>query len=334
MLVHFRLNVPQYLSDEVLTMLENDTRVTNLVLHSGASVKPRGDAIEADVAREAASFVLDDLDALGLDVHGGIVISQPMGTPFRAAEEVERQAHGDPDDAVIWRLVERSADVASRPTYNYLTFLIIATSLASIAVLTDSSVLVVGAMVVGPEFATVAAVCVGAVLGKWALAGRALWLLTWSFVVAILAIAVLSWLGLQMHFFTAEMVTRPRPQTGFIWRPDKWSFIVAVWAGAAGVLALAIDKTSAMVGVFISVTTVPAAGNLALGLATRIPEEIIGSAEQLGMNIAGMILAGIVTLVVQRMIWRRLGADRRFRLSRLLSPAGIRRRPDPTRANA
>ena len=45
-------------------------------------------------------------------------------------------------------------------------------------------------------------------------------------------------------------------------------------AGAAGVLALAIQKTATMVGVFISVTTVPAAGNLALGLALGEPGEI------------------------------------------------------------
>ena len=31
---------------------------------------------------------------------------------------------------------------------------------------------------------------------------------------------------------------RPRPQTGFIWHPDRWSFIVALMAGAAGVLAM------------------------------------------------------------------------------------------------
>ena len=77
------------------------------------------------------------------------------------------------------------------------------------------------------------------------------------------------------------MVTRPRPNTGFIWHPDMWSFMVALVAGAAGVLALAIEKTSTMVGVFISVTTVPAAGNLALGLAvgeTRRDPRVAGPA--------------------------------------------------------
>jgi hypothetical protein len=38
-------------------------------------------------------------------------------------------------------------------------------------------------------------------------------------------------------------------------------------AGAAGVLSLTSAKTGGLSGVFISVTTIPAAGNVALGLA-------------------------------------------------------------------
>jgi len=90
--------------------------------------------------------------------------------------------------------------------------------------------------------------------------------------------------------------------TGFIWHPDRWSFIVALVAGAAGVLATTTAKSAAMVGVFISVTTVPAAGNLALALATWAPDEVRGSASQLVVNIAGMVLAGTMTLWVQRLV--------------------------------
>ena len=50
-----------------------------------------------------------------------------------------------------------------------------------------------------------------------------------------------------------------------IYTPDKWSFIVALIAATAGVLSLTSRKSGALTGVFISVTTVPAAGNIALG---------------------------------------------------------------------
>ena len=78
---------------------------------------------------------------------------------------------------------------------------------------------------------------------------------------------------------------------------------MALIAGAAGALALAIQKTATMVGVFISVTTVPAAGNLALGLAVWDQGEIVGSLAQLGANVAGMLISGTLLLLVVRRWW-------------------------------
>ena len=47
-------------------------------------------------------------------------------------------------------------------------------------------------------------------------------------------------------------------------QPDRWSLVVAVLAGVAGVLPLASARTGALVGVFIPVTTVPAVEEMAL----------------------------------------------------------------------
>jgi uncharacterized hydrophobic protein (TIGR00271 family) len=124
-----------------------------------------------------------------------------------------------------------------------------------------------------------------------------------STVVAIVIVLAMALVARATGMLSAEMVTAPRPNTGFIWRPDRWSFIVALIAGAVGALALALDKTSTMVGVFISVTTVPAAGNLALGLAFLSGTEIAGSAEQLAVNIAGMVMSGAVVLLLMRWCW-------------------------------
>ena len=58
-----------------------------------------------------------------------------------------------------------------------MIFLVLAVILAAIAVITDSAVLVVGAMVVGPEFAAVAAASAGIVLLRGAWSWRSLRLL-------------------------------------------------------------------------------------------------------------------------------------------------------------
>lgn len=303
MLVHLRLTVPPDLSEQVQTALARRDCSTNLVVHPGVSRDPEGDLVECDVAREQASEVLEELTALGLAERGGIVVVSPTSTPFERARELEADAPGDPDDAVIWDSVQAVAEAASRPTLSFHIFLVLAIILAAIAVITDSAVLVVGAMVVGPEFGAIAAVCAGIVFTRRDLVVAGLKLLVFSFLFAITVVTLLALLAHATGLITDDMVSRPRPQTNFIWHPDRWSFLVALVAGTAGVLALSVEKTATMVGVLISVTTVPAAGNLALGLATWETGEIQGSLAQLGANVGGMILAGTIFLALQRRTW-------------------------------
>ncbi len=303
MLVHLRLTVPGDLAAPVRDLLLARDHVTNVTAQPGVCLEPPGDLIECDVAREKAESVLDALRAVGLGERGGVVITTPTGTPFAAAKRLEAAAPGHPDDAVIWESVRAEADDGAQPTVSYVVFLVLAVILAAVAVINDSAVLVVGAMVVGPEFSAIAAASVGLVLGEWVLAWRSVRLLVSSFLLAIAVVALLALLGRAAGVIDVLDVTRPRPNTGFIWHPDGWSFLVAVVAGSAGVVALAVQKTATMAGVFISVTTVPAAGNLALGLALWQRSEIVGSLEQLGLNIVCMIVAGTVVLAMMRRWW-------------------------------
>lgn len=306
MLVHLRLTVPPGLVDDVLDLVSHHDCVTNVTRVRDVAVGTEGDLVEADVAREAASEVLDSLHDLGLSSAGAILVWSPEMAPFEAAEAIGRIAPGDPEDAVIWPEVVQRAEGATHGTVSYFTFMVLAVVLAAIAVLTDSTILVVGAMVVGPEFGTVAAVSVGLVLRKWAVAWRGAALLLGGFVAAIVVVAALALIASATPLVDASMLSAPRPQTSFIYRPDAWSFIVAVVAGMAGVLAMTTDRGNALVGVFISVTTVPAAGNLALALALRDAQEALGSLEQLGLNLAGMIAAGVTVVLLQRLVWTQL----------------------------
>lgn len=72
---------------------------------------------------------------------------------------------------------------------------------------------------------------------------------------------------------------------------------------------------------FISVTTIPAAGNVALGLALGAPGEIWGSLLQLVLNISGMALAGWLTLALRQAIWARMSARRARLVARFRGPA-------------
>jgi uncharacterized membrane protein len=63
-------------------------------------------------------------------------------------------------------------------------------------------------------------------------------------------------------------------------------------------MALTSSKSGALVGVLISVTTIPAAANAAVALAYWVPSEAIGSAIQLVINLSAISVAGTLTLLI------------------------------------
>ncbi|MEO3787077.1 DUF389 domain-containing protein [Actinocorallia sp. B10E7] len=310
-MIHLRSIVPDGRTGEVVAGLTDNPGVTNLVVLPGAAKDPAGDLVLCDVAREAADGVIEDLKRLGLGADGSISMDQVELTISESAEEARRRAPGHGDDAVIWDHLHRGLSESTRPTWTFFAFLILATQLAGIAALLDSPILIVGAMVLGPEFGPIAAISSGLLFRRWTEVGRAAGILVVGFAAAVAVTFACAWAGDLLGIVDVSELPKERPLTGFVYSPDRWSFIVAVLAGAAGVLSLTSDKSSSLVGVFISVTTVPAAGNLAVALALGHESEIRGSVLQLLVNILGMIIAGTATLLVQwcgtRLLLKRTG---------------------------
>jgi len=303
--LHLSLIVPADRTRDVVRLLSGDAAVTHVTVLPGAARKPRGDVVECDVAREGASLVLDSLRDLGIEQNGAIVASTPelvLSDSGRAAEEA---APGLPTDAVVWEQVEARTSEEVSLSATYLVYLSVATMLAAVGVLLDSPILIVGAMVVGPEFGPLAALCVAIVQRRWDVMRSSLVALLVGFPVAILVTMAFTWLLVLADLADPAMLTADRPLTSFIWRPDALSFVVAFLAGIAGMLSLTTTKSGALVGVLISVTTVPAAANAAAALAFGVWDEAWGSAVQLALNLSAIVVAGLLTLTVQRWFWGR-----------------------------
>jgi uncharacterized membrane protein len=64
-------------------------------------------------------------------------------------------------------------------------------------------------------------------------------------------------------------------------------------------------KAGTLVGVLISVTTVPAAASAAVAVAFGVGREAWGSALQLVINLVAIVVAGVMTLLVQQLAWKR-----------------------------
>jgi uncharacterized hydrophobic protein (TIGR00271 family) len=312
--LHLQLRVPGSLTARVVDLLTADDTVTNLAVIEDGYTKPPGTMVLADVAREAANPVVAALRDLDLHHHGSIMLSEPETILSDAASRAEQVAPGDPDDAIVWDIVENRVRRDSGLTWAYCVFLVLATLIAGAGRLLDQTILIIGAMVVGPEFSPVAAICLGLARPRTSLIPRALGTLLGGFAIAVAAAAPLWALAHAVGLATASDAASG-PETDFIVQPDIWSFLIALLAGIAGVTALTTSKSGPLVGVFISVTTVPAVGTLALCLGVGVWSEIPGALAQLTVNLVGLVLSGTLTLLVQRAVWSRV--NRSSRLARL-----------------
>ena len=272
--------------------------MTALSRYRGASVDPDGDVFEAQVERDAVNDLLGALMDLGVHERGSIQILQPNSWVSQRAYDAE-QASPDTDN-VVWTQVIEQAYEQSKITPIFLAFMTMATLLAAIAVITDSPILVIGAMVLGPEFMAVIAMGLALVRKRPHLLRQATRTLLVGFAFSIAVTVGFVALARGSGLATLADVTAPRPGVSFIYTPNVWSFIIAIIAAAAGVLALTSAQSTGIIGVFISVTTIPASGNIAVGIVFARWDEVLGSALQLGINLAGMAIAGWITLALRQ----------------------------------
>jgi uncharacterized hydrophobic protein (TIGR00271 family) len=314
-MIHLRIVAPHEPSARALEALKGNPSVCNIVYIEGAAFEPEGDLILCDVAREDGSVVLSDLRELELDKVGSISIEDIDAQVSERAKAAEKHAKGSPSDAVVWEEVEARTSESAVLSASFIAFMVVAGLIAAVGIFLDSPILIVGAMVVGPEFGPVAGFCVAVATMRRDVAVKSFLALAVGLPAAMTAV-FLATLAFKATGLTPETFgTKDHGLANIIASPDFFSFFVAACAGIAGMLSLSTAKSGALIGVLISVTTIPAAANVGIAAAYGDGEAWAGSMGQLAINIASILGAGTLTLIVQRRLYRRR------RLEHLSDPA-------------
>ena len=317
-MIRLRVLCPSGRAAEVVTVLRDDPGATHVVVLPGSAVEPAGDVVEADLAREAVEGVMEQLRHLGVDRDGGIDLLALDTVVSTFADRAEEAAPGEGADAIVWdELLARTGQDA-RLTVTFTVMLTIACLLGAVGVVTDSPVTVVGAMVLGPEFGPLAALAAAIVRRRPRLAREAATALVVGFGVALAVTTAGAAVGRATGAVT-DSALRDLSQTAFVYQVGPVNVLVALLAGVAGMVALmAGEGSGVLVGVFISVTTVPAAGFAAVAAVLGAWPQALGSLAQLGINLVGIVVAALVVLLIAGR-WGRGAAARRRR--RRLHPA-------------
>lgn len=157
----------------------------------------------------------------------------------------------------------------SNPRPAFFVLVAISTLIAAFGLLSDSTAVVIGAMLVAPLMTPILGLALALVRGDAKLLGYAL---RAEGLGILIAVAASTLLGLAIPYFeaTPEMLSRTRP--------NLLDLLVAVLAGLAGAYAMVEERLSPMLpGVAISTAIVPPLANTGLSLSIGAYEGASGS---------------------------------------------------------
>ena len=306
-MLHLRIISPRDRTGAVLDALRGEPAVADLVLLAGASLMPTGDLVLCDVAREGANSVIEALRGLNIHHDGSIAVEQLEASLGDAAAAAERRAPGYASDAAVWEEVDARVREDSELTAGFLIFIIVAALIAAVGLFQDAPILIVGAMAVGPEFGPLAGLSVGLFKRQPSTLAAALKTLSVGLGVAAASALVATGFADAINLVPEGFAPEAQPLTGFIVDPSFLSFGVAFLAGIAGTLSLTLEKTGTLVGVLISVTTIPAIAAIGMSGALGNWDNAAGATVQLALNLVALTLAGVLTLTAQHSGSDRLG---------------------------
>jgi uncharacterized hydrophobic protein (TIGR00271 family) len=320
-MLRVRVVSPPGSTDHLVERLSADPGVRNLLVMRGAARRPDGDAVQFDLLtafanpvlrelhaqlRDRGSVVIEDVDAT---ITGGGTPGGPgaPGAPGEPGEPGDPRAGGRThyrEVPPVWEMVESKIRAGGEYPVTFFTLLIIAGLIGAVGILTNSQILVVAAMVVGPEYSAIMATALGIDKGDHPAVRHGLAALAAGFAMAVLAALtfglLIRWAGQTPPLYQHGL----RPVSDLIDSPNVFSVVVAVLAGIVGVVSLTESRANALIGVFISVTTIPAAADMGLSAAFGSWPEARGSTFQLLLNVVLLIAVGAFGLGLQRSYWR------------------------------
>jgi uncharacterized hydrophobic protein (TIGR00271 family) len=303
--IHLRVVSPPDVTGTLMPVLSKEPAVMNLTVLPGAVSHPDGDAVHFDVLHGAANEVIGRLRDLELDQRGSIVLENVDTSISAHADRAAAHRGRFQQFTPVWAEIE--ARIGQEGTFppSWFTLLVIAGLIGAVGILTNSQILIVGAMVVGPEYGAILSLAFGVTRRDSSRILRSTAALVIGFTLAVAGALLLSlvirWAGLEPKAYAFGI----RPVSNLIDTPNWFSFIVAFLAGVVGVVSLTEARSSTLIGVFISVTTIPAASDIGVSLAFGSGSEAWGSTLQLLLNVTVLTGVAIAGLPLQQAIWRR-----------------------------
>jgi uncharacterized hydrophobic protein (TIGR00341 family) len=293
-----QITIPTGKRDAVLDVLE--TEGIDYVLNDETSGREFTAVVSFPLPTNAVEPVLEELRSVGIDDDAYTVVLDVNTVISRRFEDLEQRYAEEEDEDRIAReeLTAKARDLApSLSTYVVMT--VISAVIATAGLLLDSPAVVVGSMVIAPLIGPAMTANVGTVVDDHELFARGVKLQAIGLLVAITSATAFAALVRYANVIPPLVDVTSVGQIRERVAPDFLSLVVALGAGAAGVLSLTSGVSTALVGVMIAVALIPPAATVGIGIAWGQPLVSLGSGVLVLVNVLSINLAVLVGLWYQ-----------------------------------
>ncbi|NMC53977.1 MAG: DUF389 domain-containing protein [Chloroflexi bacterium] len=188
--------------------------------------------------------------------------------------------------------VLQSLSLAASPGFDFFLLIVLSCSIATLGLITNSTAVIIGAMLVAPLMSPILGISLASVAGEQKMYRHSVIALVQGVILAIVLSAIVSRLAYNSPFevlrtLPSEVLSRTRP--------SPFDLGIAIAGGAAAAYALAQPQLSAALpGVAISTALMPPLCTVGIGIALGDQTIILGAFLLFLTNLVSISFAGIV----------------------------------------
>ncbi len=177
--------------------------------------------------------------------------------------------------------------------YSFVQMTVLSALVATVGLILDSAAVIIGAMVIAPLLGPALSSTVGTVVDDQSLFWKGVIYQVGGVLVAVASASVFAWLLRITSIAPPGKAVADTAQIATRLSPDILSLMLALAAGAAGVLSLATRTKNAIIGVMIAAALVPPAATAGIGIAWNLPVVAVDAGILVVVNVLAINLAGL-----------------------------------------
>jgi uncharacterized hydrophobic protein (TIGR00271 family) len=184
---------------------------------------------------------------------------------------------------------------SANPGFDFFLLIVLSCSIATLGLITNSTAVIIGAMLVAPLMSPILGISIASVAGQQKMYRQSLIALIQGVVLAVILSAIVSRLAYDSPFevlrtLPNEVLSRTRP--------TPFDLGIAIAGGAAAAYALAQPHLSAALpGVAISTALMPPLCTIGVGIAVGNQPVVVGATLLFLTNLVAISFAGIVVFI-------------------------------------